>query len=255
MNARSARFAGRVVLVTGGGTGIGRATASAFAREGATVVVAGRTPEPLARTVELITAEGGKADAAVADVTRSAEVAGLIGRTVERHGGLHVAFNNAGVFAGGPLAQFDEQDWARVVDVNLTGVFLSMKHEITHMRANGGGVIVNTASNIGAHLRIPGTGAYAAAKAAVSALTRTAALECIADGIRINSVSPGPIDTPMSMQPGETEGDRAERLKGTLPIGRVGSLDEVAATVLWLASPEAGFAVGHDLVIDGGAAA
>lgn len=249
------RFTDRVVLVTGGGSGIGRAAARAFAHEGATVVVAGRTPEPLAHTVELINADGGRADAAVADVTRSAEVSGLIERTVRRHGGLHVAFNNAGVFAGGPLAHFDEEAWANVVDVNLTGVFLSMKYEIAHMRAHGGGVIVNTASNIGAHLRFPGTGAYAAAKAAVSALTRTAARECIADGIRINAVSPGPIDTPMSMRPGETEADRTERLKDALPIGRVGSLEEAASAVLWLASAESGFAVGHDLVIDGGASA
>jgi NAD(P)-dependent dehydrogenase (short-subunit alcohol dehydrogenase family) len=134
-------------------------------------------------------------------------------------------------------------------------VFLAMKHEITHMRANGGGVIINTASNLGAHMRLPFLGAYAATKAAVSALTRTAAREYIAAGIRINAISPGPIDTPMSLRPGETEADRDARLKDALPAGRAGTTSEAAAAVLWLASSEAGFTIGHDLVIDGGATA
>ncbi|ETK36949.1 SDR family NAD(P)-dependent oxidoreductase [Microbispora sp. ATCC PTA-5024] len=251
----TARFAGRVVLVTGGGSGIGRAAARAFAREGAAVVVAGRGAGPLERTVRLIADEGGTASAVTADVSSSADVARLVATTVERHGGLHVAFNNAGVLEAGPLADMDEDAWHRQLAVNLTGVFLSMKHEIAHMRADGGGVIVNTASNLGAHMRLPFLGAYAASKAAVSALTRAAARECIGAGIRINAISPGPFDTRMSLRPGETEADRAERVKGSLPIGRVGTLDEAAAAVLWLASPEAGFAVGHDLVVDGGATA
>jgi NAD(P)-dependent dehydrogenase (short-subunit alcohol dehydrogenase family) len=155
----------------------------------------------------------------------------------------------------GPVADLDQDTWDRTLAVNLTGVWLSMKYEIAHMRAHGGGVIVNTASNVGASMRIPGLGAYAAAKAGVSALTRTAAREYIGDGIRINAISPGPLDTPMSLRPGETDVDRSERIKDTLPIGRVGSLEEVAATVLWLASLDAGFVVGHDLVLDGGASA
>jgi NAD(P)-dependent dehydrogenase (short-subunit alcohol dehydrogenase family) len=130
---------------------------------------------------------------------------------------------------------------------------LSMKYEIRHMRAAGGGVIVNVSSNLGPFKRIPGMGAYAASKAAVSALTRTAALECVGDGIRINAVSPGPHDTDMSRLPGETEEERAARLG--LPIGRVGTLREAAGAILWLASDDAGFAVGHDLVVDGGATA
>ncbi|HLR95743.1 MAG TPA: SDR family oxidoreductase [Jiangellaceae bacterium] len=127
-----------------------------------------------------------------------------------------------------------------------------MKHEIAHMRHHGGGVIVNTASNIGAHLRVPGLGAYTVAKAAVSHLTRAAAKDYIGDGIRINAISPGPMDSTMSLLPGETETERAERMQQMVPVGRVGTLDEAAATVLWLASAGAGFAVGHDLVIDGG---
>lgn len=252
----TARFTGKVALVTGGGSGIGRATALAFAREGATVVVAGRNPEPLTQTVKLAEAEGGRADAVTADVTRAEDAARLVETAVTRYGGLHIAFNNAGVLGTlAPVAELDEATWTGVLAANLTGVWLSMKNEIAHMRVHGGGTIVNTASSIGAHMRLPGMGAYAAAKAGVSALTRTAARECIGDGIRINAVSPGPIDTPMSMRPGETEADRAERVRNGLPIGRVGALDEVAAAVLWLASPASGFAVGHDLVVDGGATA
>ena len=251
----TAHFTGKVALVTGGGSGIGRATAVAFARDGASVVVAGRNAEPLEQTVKLIRAAGGDASAVTADVSRSDDVARLVAATVERYGGLHVAFNNAGVFEAAPLVDMEEAAWDRLLAVNLTGVFLCMKYEIAHMRANGGGAIVNTASTFGAHMRVPEAGAYVASKAAVSALTRVAALESIAQGIRINVISPGPIDTPLSILPGETEADRDERLRDTLPIGRVGSLDEVAAAVLWLAAPESGFTVGHDLVVDGGATA
>ncbi len=179
----------------------------------------------------------------------------MVATVVGRHGGLHVAFNNAGLFVAGGVADLSAGDWARAVDVNLTGVWLSMKHEIAHMRTHGGGTIVNTASNLGAHGRRPGISAYVATKAAVSALTRNAALEHIADGIRINAISPGPSDTPMSLRPGETPADRATRLRAALPIGRVGTLAEVTSAVLWLASDESGFTVGHDLVLDGGATA
>ncbi|WP_281155766.1 glucose 1-dehydrogenase [Streptomyces sp. HYC2] len=249
------RFTGKVALITGGGSGIGRATALAFAREGATVVVAGRSISPLEQTVKLIMDEGGQASAVTADVSSSQDIARLVATTVERHGGLHIAFNNAGILEAGPVADMDEANWDRQLAVNLTGVFLSMKHEIAHMRVHGGGVIVNTASNLGAHMWLPFLGAYAASKAAVSALSRAAAKEYIQKGIRINAFSPGPIDTPLSLRPGETEDDRTARMKDALPIGRVGTLDEAASAVLWLASPEAGFAVGHDLVLDGGATA
>lgn len=248
-----ARFAGKVVLVTGGGSGIGREAARAFAAEGATVVVAGRDEQRLAAAVKEL---GGDASAVTVDVTDSADVARLVETVVARHGGLHVAFNNAGILGSpAPAADLDEDAFGAVLATNVTGTWLCLKHEVAHMRAHGGGAIVNMASNIGAHGRLPNMAAYAASKAAVSALTRTAARDHIAEGVRINAVSPGATDTDMSRRPGETDADRAERLKGAIPLGRVGATAEVAAAVLWLASDEAAFTVGHDLVVDGGATA
>ncbi len=248
-----ARFAGNVVLVTGGSSGIGRETARAFAADGATVVVAGRDEQRLAATVKEI---GGDASAVTVDVTDSGDVARMVETVVARHGGLHVAVNNAGILGSpAPAADLDEDGFGAVLATNVTGTWLCVKHEVAHMRAHGGGAIVNIASNIGAHGRLPNMAAYAASKAAVSALTRTAARDHIADRVRINAVSPGATDTDMSRRPGETDADRAERLKGAIPLGRVGATAEVAAAVLWLASDEAAFTVGHDLVVDGGATA
>ncbi|MDQ7804332.1 glucose 1-dehydrogenase [Amycolatopsis sp. A133] len=248
-----ARFAGKVVLVTGGGSGIGRATARAFAGEGATVVVAGRDGQRLASAVAEI---GGDASAVTVDVTDSADVARMVETVVARHGGLDVAFNNAGILGSpAPVADLGEDDFGAVMGTNVTGTWLCLKHEVAHMRAHGGGAIVNMASNIGAHGRLPNMAAYAASKAAVSALTRTAARDHIADGVRINAISPGATDTDMSRRPGETDAGRAARLKDAIPLGRVGATAEVAAAVLWLASDEAAFTVGHDLVVDGGATA
>jgi NAD(P)-dependent dehydrogenase (short-subunit alcohol dehydrogenase family) len=248
-----ARFTGKVVLVTGGSAGIGRATARAFAAEGATVVVAGRNEQRLAEAVRDI---GGGASAVTVDVTDSADVARMVATVVERHGGLHVAFNNAGILGTpAPAADLAEEDFDAVVRTNLTGLWLCLKHEVAHMRDHGGGAIVTMSSNVGAHRRLPNMAAYAASKAAVSALTRTAALDHIRDGVRINAVSPGATDTEMSLRPGETEADRAVRMRESVPLGRVGATAEVAAAVLWLASDEAAYTVGHDLVVDGGAAA
>ncbi|MFD0038711.1 SDR family NAD(P)-dependent oxidoreductase [Streptomyces anulatus] len=253
----SARFTGKAVLVTGAGSGIGRAVALAFAAEGASVVAAGRTAAPLDETVALIEKEGGSAVAVTADVTRSEDVRALVRRTVEHFGSLDVAVNNAGVFRGGaPVADLPEEDWRTLLDINVTGVLLSLQAEIARMRDQPtGGAIVNIASNLGAHSRIPGVAGYLTTKAAVSALTRAAALDHIADGIRINAASPGATATTMSLLPGETEAGRAARMKDASPLGRVSSTAEVAAAVLYLASPDAASVVGSDLVIDGGASA
>ncbi|MGX2996655.1 SDR family NAD(P)-dependent oxidoreductase [Streptomyces sp. JNUCC 64] len=250
------RFPGKTVLVTGAGSGIGRAVALAFAAEGASVVVAGRTAAPLDGTVALIEAAGGTAAAVTVDVTDSDRLRNLVRETVARFGGLDVAVNNAGILRGtGPVAEVSEEDWDAVLRTNVTGVWLAMKHQIAHMRENGGGTIVNVSSNLGAHRRIPNAAAYITSKAAVSALTRAAALDHVHEGVRVVAVSPGAVDAPMSLLPGETTADRAERMRTETPLGRVAEASEVAAAVLYLASPAAGSVVGAELVIDSGASA
>ena len=249
------RFAGQSVLVFGGSGGIGRAVATGFAREGARVVVTGRDVDRLAETTRQAEEASGSAVFVRADVTDPGEIEFAVKEAIRLNGRIDVAFNNAGVLVTGQVGDLDRDAWDLAVATNLTGVWAAMKHEITHMRQQGGGVIVNTASNVGAHVRFPGFGAYAATKAAVSVLTKTAALEYISDGIRINSISPGPVDTGMSYLPGESRAERDARYAQLVPAGRVASIEEITAAVLWLASPASGFTVGHDLVLDGGASA
>ncbi|MEU6669513.1 SDR family oxidoreductase [Streptomyces sp. NPDC046727] len=260
------RFTGKTALVTGAGSGIGRAVALALAAEGARVVVAGRRPEPLEETVRLVEEQGGKALAVTADVSRAADAEALVRAAVElphprlRSGGgtpigsLDVAVNNAGVFRGGqPLAELPEEDWHTQLAINVTGVHLALQAQIRQMRTQpSGGAIVNVSSTFGLHAASAGAAAYAATKAAVTALSRGAALDHIGDGVRINVVSPGATATSMSLRPGETEAGRTERAKATLPLGRISTTEEVAAAVLYLASDDAASVVGTDLVVDSG---
>lgn len=246
-------FGGNVVLVTGGGSGIGRSVACRFARDGATVVVAGRRLEPLHETVSIIDTNGGKAEAVQVDIVSEEEVAGLIESIVSRHGALNIACNNAGVPGSGqPSDGYALDDFRRVVDTNLQGVWLSMKHEIAHMRTNSGGVIVNVASVaglVGYYQAAP----YAASKHGVVGLTRAAAIDHAAEGIRVNAVCPGPILTPMLVEAKAARGPAADEFYlSHIPMGRLGRPEEVANAVVWLASGEAGYVTGQALAVDGG---
>lgn len=243
---------GKVVLVTGGGSGIGRATALAFAAEGSRVVVVDLRLSDLEETVAMVRKAGGTADGCQTNVTQSAEVARMVAFVVERYGALDVAFNNAGI--GGtpfvPLADYSEATFDEVIATNLRGVFLCMKYELPHL-VETKGAIVNMASVAGLVGGRVGS-AYYASKHGVVGLTKAAALEYADKGVRINAVAPAVIRTPMTERAFFHDPALTARVTGLHPLGRVGVPEEVASAVVWLCSKAASFTTGHTLPVDGG---
>lgn len=240
------RFEGKVALVTGGASGIGRATALAFAREGARVVVGDVDVEGGTEVAETVAASGGEARFVRADVRSAAQVAALVGEAVAAFGGLDVAFNAAGVLPElGPVVEASEDDLDAVVAVNLKGTYLSVQEELRAMLPRGRGAIVNCASSAGL-AGFPEAAAYSATKHAVVGLTRSVALEVASQGVRVNCVCPGPVRTPMLGAMPE------EEAASGVPLGRVATPEEVADAVLWLASDGASYVTGHALAVDGG---
>lgn len=252
MVASSYSFADKVALVTGATSGIGEATARALARAGGRVVVSGIDDVHGTRVVEEITREAGTAVFIHADVSHGEDVEHLVNETVRQFGQIDIAFNNAGVEGETSLtADWTEECWLRVLDVNLSGVWRCMKSEIRAMLANGGGVIVNCSSVAGL-VGFAGSAAYVASKHGVIGLTRTAALEYAPMGIRVNAVCPGVIDTPMVQRVTHDDPEQARQIVALEPIGRMGTPEEIAEAVVWLCSDAATFVVGHPLVVDGG---
>lgn len=246
------RFSGKVVLVTGGTSGIGRAAAAAFAREGAKVVLSGRREKEGWAVVEEITKAGGTAHFVQADVAKEADVKRLVDSTVAKFGRLDVAFNNAGIEMTGPITGITEEDYRRVFDVNVWGVAASMKHEIAAMLATGGGVIVNT-SSVGGHIGMANVSLYSATKHAVEGLTKSAALEYAKRGIRVTAIAPAAIVTEMMDRfTGGEDTEQGKYLAAMHPVGRMGRAEEVAGAVLYLASDDAKFTTGISLPVDGG---
>jgi len=244
------RFEGKVALVTGAGSGIGRATALAFAGENAKVVIADIAVADGEETVRLINEVGGEAVFIKTNVSQENEVKSLINTTIDTYGRLDCAHNNAGINGDlDSVATCTEDNWDRVMGINLKGVWLCLKYEIRRMKKLGGGAIVNTSSTSGLVGSI-GAPAYTASKHGVAGLTRTAALECAKIGIRVNAVCPGTCRTPFMQN--LIDAGLEDYITGLVPVGRLGEPEETANTVLWLCSDDASFVTGAMITIDGG---
>src|SRR5437867_3830342 len=248
MNTNTKKLEGKVAVVTGGTSGIGKATAIAFARAGAKVVLTGRREKEGAQVVGEIKKLGGDAAFVRADVAKDGEVKAMVDFTIDKFGRLDVVFNNAGVEWKGPLDQATEAEYRRVFDINVWGVLNSMRHEIPVMLKSGGGAIVNN-SSVAGHVGLGEVSIYIASKHAVEGLTKSVALEFARRNIRINAVAPGVIATEMFDR--FAEGAR-DQITSMIPVGRSGVTEEIAAAVLYLCSDDAKFTVGTSLVIDGG---
>ena len=243
---------GKVVLVTGGGSGIGRATSILLAKEGAKVMIADYVPEGAERTVKMIKEAGGEASCIAADVSVTRQVEIMVDKTVATYGRLDCAFNNAGI--EGKMvdtAEYPEDVFDRIIAINLKGVWLCMKYEIPQMLRSGGGAIVNTASGAGL-VGVAQLSAYNASKHGVVGLTKTAALEFAQKNIRVNCVCPGLINTPMVARMVDSGGMNEQEFLAAEPMGRMGKPEEIGEGVVWLLSEAASFVTGHSMSIDGG---
>ena len=245
-------YTGKVALVTGAASGMGLATAQAVAEAGAAVVLADFREDAVNVEVQKLVAAGHKVIAVRCDVSDDSQVAAMVDRAVSEFGRLDAAFNNAGVMARiAPTADSTREEWDRVIGINLRGVWSCMKYELQHMERQGSGAIVNNAS-VGALTGNPGIGSYIASKHGVVGLTRTAALEYVKRGIRVNAVNPGLIDTQIARDVVSGDEKAYGEIAKNVPIGRAGRPEEIASAVLWLCSPGASYVVGQALTGDGG---
>jgi NAD(P)-dependent dehydrogenase (short-subunit alcohol dehydrogenase family) len=245
---------GKVALVTGAASGIGRATALTVAREGAKLIIADMNEDGGQQTIHMMTENGGEAMFVQVDVTSASQIEAMISKTVETYGRLDCSFNNAGTEGTTMVSTIDykEEDWNRVLSTNLTGVWLCMKYEITQMLKQGAGAIVNTASVAGLVGSRGAGSAYAASKHGVVGLTKTAALEYAKQGIRVNCVCPGVIRTPMMERMLTRTPELEQQYIAAEPIGRLGRPEEIAESVVWLCSDAASFVTAHTMTVDGG---
>ena len=247
--SNSRRFIGKVAFVTGAASGIGRATAVAFAAEGARVAILDRTETALHETAHAVGKARGEVLTLACDVSKPEEVEAALARTVERFGRLDIAFNNAGVEnKAAPVAEIELEEWDRILDINLRGTFVCMKHELAQMVRQGGGVVVNTSSGAGVR-GVAGGAAYAASKHAIIGLTKSAALDYAKSNIRVKPVLPGNIETPMMDR--FTGGD-IQKAIDLEPVGRLGKPEEIADAVLWMSADLGAFVTGASISVDGG---